>query len=460
VAFDFFQKEENEQDGQAQQPMQQLGQESPVVTGNQPQGEAGKSSSGSFTNLNSYLDANKSHQFGQEVAGKVGAQINEADQAQGVADASFRSAVDQTSVAKDDGVLGQLKTDPTKVDQSAFGKMRDAQYKGPNNLVDQADLYQPAQQKTDRAFTTAEQTKDEGGRKAFLNQEYGSGVGRYDYSKGQQKLDNLLVQADPNSKAMFEQNQARAAATRDKFGSLNTALSQYASGKKAATEDARASARSAVGIDDSGNWNNTGAMGDVLSELDRTVANQRTKLAGDRAALEPTLDKQNVSDFSPEAMQRLGVSKEQFQGYNLIPEYLRGGSYEADYKTFSEAEGSTYGFNPRDYIELGNDADLNRSTMADGDTQARISALSKLAGKENSFIVPDQAGRMVGKPTFTARGGEMLSASQQKRTSMMPEQQAVLARVAASERAGGQTATDSVRREGNAIRAKYGLPPI
>jgi hypothetical protein len=52
----------------------------------------------------------------------------------------------------------------------------------------------PTLSATDTAYQTTNTTKDAPGRQAYLQQEYGAKAGRYNYTKGQQKLDNLLIE--------------------------------------------------------------------------------------------------------------------------------------------------------------------------------------------------------------------------------------------------------------------------
>lgn len=463
MAVDFFNQEENKDEqgqpnAQAAQP-KQIGGESAVIQADGAQGGAGKpSSSGNFTSLNSYLDANKDQNFGSQVAGSIGDQIGSAEAAQKTADTGFRGQVDKNTVQSDKSMLGQLDTDPTKVDQSGFEKQRDASYQGPKHLVD-TDLYQPAQKATDSAAAIAEQTKDEGGRKAYLNQQYGAGAGNYGYSSGQQKLDNLLIQQDPNAKAQFLANQQRAASAKNQFGLLNSALDTYAQKGQQTTAGTRAAARGAIGLDDQGNWlKQGGAINTTLGNLDTTVAGKKAELAKDRGLIEGTYDKTNLNQMSPEALKLMGIDSKNaaYGGFDMTPSYLKGTSYAKDYSPYSNAQGDLYGQNTRNYSTLAAEGDLNRSTLADTQMQSRIAALSKLAGKDNTFIVPGQAGRMVGKALYTANGAGLTNTVGDKATRMQAEMAPNMKRYTS----GMDIATDSVRKEGNAIRAKYGLPPL
>lgn len=479
MAFDYFGQQEEDQQGQQQsqqgQNQQSLGSESPVVTGSEPSSGA-KTSSGSFTNLQSYLDANKGLNFGQEVAGKVQNQITGAEKAQQAAATGFKSAADQGSVAKNTDLLNSVRTDATSVvgDQSKkaeFEKMRDASYQGPMNLVDKTELYNPAAQATDKAYQTAQQTKDEGGRKAFLQQEYGSGAGRYGYNSGMQKLDNLLIQQDPGSKQAFAQTQQNAANAKNAFGTMKTDLNQYAQGKKQETAATRKSALDTLGLDDQGNWlnvdgqqGNQGAMQDTLEALDALVAQKKITRDQQAAMLAGTYGKQSLADFTAQQRAMYGLQDSpqytsQFNNlaYNTSTPMNFLGSEKVNEAPFKSAAGNLFGYNPQAYTSVVDASTLNRSSLADQTTQAKLNALAQLANKDNNFINKDQAGSMVDKALYTADGQKLVGDATTRKTSLQADLQKIVDDVMKAKAQGGLTDPTKVRQQGNAARAKYGL---
>ena len=476
MAFDYFgSEEEKDQGGQAPAQGggqgQQLGQESPVVTGAQAK-NSGPTASGSFTNLQSYLDANKDLNFGSQVAGRVQGEVDKATTAQNQADTGFRGAVDQGTVKKDNSLLSAVNTDPNSIvsDQnklSSFDKMRDATYGGPNSLVERADLYNPAQTQTDKAWQVSQQVGSEGGRKAYLDQQFGSGAGRYDYSSGKQKLDNLLIAQDPTSKQAFQDVQSKAQGAKNSFGTLQSALDQYAQQGKATTLDTRNTTRGTVGLDAQGNWlaDNTatpGAMQNTLKGLDQVVAGKQGELTNAFNTLSGTYGKKNLSQLTPQQLQMMGITdqmKAQNAGYNVGPQAFVGdyAQYAAPYR---ETAGYLEEYDPRNYITMKQQSDLNRSTLADSQTQAKIAALSRLGAKENSFIDPSQAGRMVNQALYTADGQKLTTDALTKQNAAKAELAARAAQINTAMNQGGSIGADTVKAQGNAIRAKYGLPPL
>ena len=466
MAYDYFQEQEDEQN-QSASPQKSLGQDDSVATGNDPKqgaasGEGKGTSSGSFTNLNSYLDANRDQQFGQKVASKVSSQIDQADKTQADTDTSFRADVDKNTVNEDQDLISRASSSPESVDVEKFAQQRDATYKGPKNLVDRNDLYMGAQQATDNAYDTANQTRDENGRKAFLAQEYGTKQGRFDYSRGQQKLDNLLIQQDPSARQQFENNFARAAQTKDKFATLTGALNQYAGNAAAATAKTRADARSAIGIDDAGNWTGGGATGQALSALDKQVADRQAQLAREKAAVESTYGAKNFSQLTPEAkaLEGFGLQPESFQGFDLRnKDWMKTGDYASAFDPYHVDDGDLLGYDPRAYNSMNyTDADVNRSSVADSSTQARLNALAKLAGRENTFINPADAGRLVGQPDYTAQGGKFGADVGARKAAMQAELAALMDRWNTAYKS-GLIDSQTIRDEGQRVWEKYGLTP-
>lgn len=355
MAYDYFQQNEEDQDLQGQP--RDLSGGGTIITGNNggaspdQSGAEKKTSSGSFTPLNSYLDANKSLQFGQQVAGKVGDELTGAETAQDQAESGFKTAADQGATKSNDDLISKVKSSPQDVATDDFAKQRDAYYKGPQAFTG-SDYSTPASTATDKAYNTAQQTKDEGGRKAYLDQTYGSGAGRSDYSAGQQKLDNLLIQADPSSKAAFEQTWQRAGTDKDRFGTLSSALDQYASKSKTDTDAARGAARGAIGIDDSGNFTKDSDLQKILDQAE-----------------------QGASTYNSQQTTRNNQALDDFKSGKLSPE---------DYAMLGADAGTrSYRVDPSQYLQTGPQA--SRDSVLSTENQARVAALARLAGKENTY---------------------------------------------------------------------------
>lgn len=491
MAFDFFQEQDDEeknQQGQPGQPAQpegmvSLGPESATQEGqsrNQNAGQGGGTSSGAYTNLQSYLDANKSLNFGQEVAGKVQGQVDQANQAQDEAAAGFKEDVDKATVNQDDALLDQVGTDATKVtsnpnDFSSFLKMRNAQYGGPNNFIDEPERYGSASGATGAAREQVEATKSEGGRKALLDKTYGAGAGRYDYTAGQKNLDNLLIQNDPGSREAFQRAQEGAEASGKRLDDLSTSLRDYAGQGKAKTQATRAAARGRLGIDDAGNVLE-GGPGEIQRELgsvDERVAARKAQLAADQTLLQPVAGKGWLRDLSPEQKAKLGLADSDFGAIDLYPNdtgYNRG-SYSKYYQGFKVDPGYLFQQDPGSgsYLKFTSDPSLNRSSVATPEELAQLQALSELAGVDQSWISdPGQVGSQVDAPVYSFDKGKYVGDANARRNAFIAELQAARDKFEGSmsgsglpgETTGGGLMDPSrLQATVNAIRAKYGLPP-
>lgn len=225
-----------------------------------------------------------------------------------------------------------------------FKRIRDAQYKGPENLVGDVGNYQKAYGTTQKAKEEADLAGEESGRFALLDKYWGGGAGRYDYTKGQQKLDQLLLQNDPNSRDAIAAQQGRAKNVQDQYAQLNDRLSQYAQGRKQQTQAARSEARQALGIDDAGNEGQFGAIYQTKGDIQRRA--REAESARNRITSDIT-GQFSQRDITPEIAQRLGL-QEGMRIYNVDPnQYYREGmtptlanvASEADYNRINSLYG-------------------------------------------------------------------------------------------------------------------------
>lgn len=495
MAYDFFEEQDQQEDANKQQQetgMVALGPEGNTISeAKAPQGQPGAgTSSGSYTNLNSYLDANKSLGFGGKVAEKVQGEIDTAQGAQATGSAAFKQKADEGSVDLDQGLEESVRNDATQVvgDQGKFSdflKARDAEYKGPRNFVDDTDAFRTTDDAQRKAASTAQAAGSEGGRQALLDNWYGSGAGRNDYTGGQKKLDNLLIQNDPASREAFAKTSENAAKTAQDYDSLKSQLSAYAGGKKSSTEAARARARGAVGIDEAGNFlatdatrGNAGAAQDLVEGIDERVASRRADLAGLRGTLDPLRGQKWLKDLSPAQLEKMGVDLSQIdQGVNLIPNENLG-SYAPYYQGYKVDPGYLYQKDPGalDYLNFTADSALSRDTVSNQSELAKLNALAQLAGKENTFIGdPSVVGSQESAPLYGFQGSkfssdvaagrqafqnELAAVRDKYRNAEAGHQNTVNSGGLGSSDSGGVTDPSKELAEVNVVRVKYGLPPI
>jgi len=381
MATDYFSgllddEEKKKQDAGVLSQAPQGGQESAIVQGapepNQP-GQGTKS--GSFTNLQSYLDANESSKFGKQLAGQV---EGEADQASGVqsnAENQFKQRADSSAVGLNEGIISRLNSDPVSLAKDAaakseFVKMRDANYGGPKNFSDANDLYSQTNQSTEKANQAAKLANDESGRKTLLDSYYGSGAGKYDYTSGQKKLDNYLVQVDPNSREYFKAAQDKADALTNNFSNLTNSLNQYGTQKAQETAQARQTARGALGL---GEDNSITASSPIMGILN--TAKSRAE----------SLNAQKSDD------------------YNKALAGLRSRDVATGSKYGIAQDRGLFNADLSQYLSQANNIDYNRA--ATKEEQARLDALTQLAGVDNTYLPnADLAGNYDLTNTFNSGG--------------------------------------------------------
>lgn len=426
-------------------------------TQSQAQGAKAPTSSDKFQNLNSYIDANQGSGFGSQFAGKVQGDVDKASQAQQKAGEGFKGAVDQGSTTYNEGLVNDAVNNPggyateepkaaSKAAQGApvsvepkegpppptstpisvppqygfipkasagmptnpetqnpppkatvglpgasaglpqkmplgslqdFYNQRDASYKGPNTFQDAQSSYQDAYGATKRAGDVAKSAQTEGGRFGLLNDYFG----KPEYSQGQKSLDNFLVTSDPNAQAQLEQARQGANQATVNLQNQTGDLNNYAIQKAAGTAEARNKTRAALGIDDAGNMvAGTGALGDFQKHQADEVTAAKGKLSGDNAAVLAGLKSGDISGLDPALRSQLGLDN---------------------------FDGDINGLDLGSYFSAGNDGNINTSTVASAQDQSRIAALSKLAGVQNNFINPDQAGQFANAPEFSYNRGAL-----------------------------------------------------
>lgn len=150
-----------------------------------------------FTNLSSYLQANKQNRLGTTIGAGIGSAANLASSGIQKATQDFQGAAQRGDLATDvnkqarEAVLSRIAsgatTGPNEQEVQQFGKFLGGKYAGPTALNNQFNLAQTANkaESLGRGLSSAE------GRQGLLQQF----VGAPQYTSGQQKLDNLLLGA-------------------------------------------------------------------------------------------------------------------------------------------------------------------------------------------------------------------------------------------------------------------------
>lgn len=176
-----------------------------------PQTAPGQAGTG-FVNLQRYISANRPGigRMTDTTVGKIGETGQQAQQAKEGVIGAFDEQAAAARVQADQGILKNLRKDPTKITGNAdtlaaFQRMQSGQYGGPKSMAD-VEGFQQAQGAVDKLGTTLGQTETSGGRYNLLRQYLGDPR----YSQGENRLDQAFMQSDPNA-------QQKLAGVREQF---------------------------------------------------------------------------------------------------------------------------------------------------------------------------------------------------------------------------------------------------
>ena len=242
----------NEPTEEELQKQQNISGQSSVVNTEAPTKAGGPQASGSFTNLNQYLDANKENavQLGQGVAGHIENQGNEARTGIQNTEADFNQLADKGTLKDLDkapeeaqNIIKQASTGTknAQVNQaqtSRFGEIANATYTGPKDLTG-SSYYNDANQKYQKAQEAKQNASSDEGRFSLLK----SAFSRPTYSQGQQNLDNLLLTGNNQAKATVQSAANGLSDLEGKWTGAQSNAAQLAAQRQAATNAAREQSR-------------------------------------------------------------------------------------------------------------------------------------------------------------------------------------------------------------------------
>lgn len=381
--------EENDPNNQVQNGQNVSGESTSFSTGVPGQEASGKSQKGSgqYTNIQTYLDANKpqASQMGTQVADKITGTGQEARDQIGSASQDFSKQVDQgtiksleTAQADASGIVDQAKSQAysqklSDDQMNRFKEVSTAKYQGPQDF-ESANLYQPTQAKVQKTQQLSQMSETEPGRFQLLNEVFK----RPEYSAGQKNLDNLLLQNDSGTKQ-------KLADARGSVGDVGGLFSK-------AQDDARALAgqRSAA-IDDV----RTKALGDFTGKRDARSAEVEARL-GDVKDHWADEYNQYANLLGGYKGGDLNLSREQAKRLELM-------NGQGIYNLLSN------GADPKAFLNL-NAYDAGK--VVSKDEQAQLAALDQLGalggmGGTNKYSNADLAGTMTAKNALDAsRFGE------------------------------------------------------
>lgn len=214
-------EEQKKQQGQNAQPnisgtsnVLDQGAQSVAPTAPKPVGR-----SGSWTNINSYLDANKDNaqSMGNQIADSVSKQATDAETKIGYLGAEKQQVV--AEVDTDKYLSNPLDNDENKIKDYAKLKTTGG-YEGPSN-VSGTKYYNEALNATNQASAKVKNAASEEGRMNLLADQYN----RPTYSKGSKILDNALLQGNTQAKETLNQVNQRFSGLNSMFDSAQLQVS-------------------------------------------------------------------------------------------------------------------------------------------------------------------------------------------------------------------------------------------
>lgn len=389
----FYQEDEELQQGQIDPnaPPTTGGEGGSIIAGqgasptpSTPQEPRGPSSPSNFVGLSQYLEANKpqSQKLGSQVAGQIAGSITGAQEKIGNIGQQFQGAVGQGTISNLDSAgqeatnIAQQTATGTKEqvqnqgNKDRFGEVANAQYRGPNQLIE-TEFYEPAYTQIQDAQRYADLSKSESGNQQLLRDIYKTPS----YSGGESRLDAYLLKGDENRKKLAESRQNAENLTGE-FEAADAGAAQYAKDIAAKTEAARQQARQAL------EQTRAQRSSQIENELNAISADWRSEYDKYLNLLKNSNGGQNLK-LTPEEAQRLGVTQGQ-KIFNLL----------------NPAAGNT----PEQYLSL---QQFDANKVISQDQQAQLAALDELAGtyggtQENKYTQADLAGSLNKAAAFSA----------------------------------------------------------
>lgn len=415
--------------------------------------------SGRFVNLQRYLGANAGG--GSRIAGKIGEAVGKQSDQFGKALGATGAVQTQLQAEKDriagaSGFKTQIEQDPTKLvamnkDQwlasqanqpvnqnpgifqgegnSAALANQEAQYQqylsgagNPLAAVTQlrtgatalGDIAQQAQKRFGAAESQlgnvqglANQTGSEAGRFDLLKQT----LGRPNYSRGQQSLDQLLLQAEGGD-VLGKLQKDTAQAARLGGQQLGAAQGAYTTGRGDVATKAQEAQKLITGA--------LGTVGTVDNPATPDV--DESKGGGALGSLQESL-RGRAGEFRS-AQQRLKESLESGVGSDTFDRsmlnQLSGNSMTQGLTGLEQGQ-RLYDINLADYLKPNySDKNVTEQNIANEQDLARYQALAKLSGTDASYLTPDQLGKAAGLTVSDSSRADLQAALQARQAQFQP----------------------------------------
>ena len=313
--------------------------------------------SGSWTNLNAYLDANKEQatSMGSTIADKIS---NQGTTTRG----NINSATEDFNLRVNDGtiqgldeanqdvnsIVGKARTSNSTSqinddDVNRFKTIATAAYSGPNSLSE-SDRYQDAQKSFDKAQQYKQDAYSDAGRYNLLQETYN----RPTYSQGQKSLDNLFIQGNQQAKTNIKNSADSLADLQGMWSTANQDAATLSSQRASDINAARKYAQDTLS-------SNRNARS---SEVDAGLSDIQSKWSDEYDAMNQVLDGYGTGD--------LEVTQDQYNKLGLL-----GANGQQIFNLLNGVPASTY-------LDL---AGYDENKVISKDQFAQLAALDRLANQ-------------------------------------------------------------------------------
>lgn len=371
------------------------------------------SSSGSWTNLSSYLDANSDQaaQIGQQIAGTVNSEGNQAQNDVNSLNSNFNSAVNANTVSQDPKAVNAAIGDATSAtasnpminpnDLSGFQAQANASYGGPTDVTG-FNGYSQAQQDINTASNNANATQSEAGRDVLLNQQY-AGASANGYNQGENNLDQLLLEDSPGAQSAL---QPLAQQWSGLGGALSNAVSTGNANATAASSTDQATSNAAEGALNTATQNFENQINSGLQNLQSQDTNSYNQVLAD--------------------IQNGQISSADYAALGIDPN-----AHNYLYQNTSATAQPVYTNDMANYLTQG--AAPTLQSYATTDQYAQAAALAQLAGQSSSgYLAPgsvSQAGTAETAPAYTFNGAQYNNDNQTAQSEYSTNQQNMLTKL-------------------------------
>lgn len=379
--------------------------------GQTAQGGGGSpTSSGSFTNLQSYLDVNadQSEGLGAKIEQNVQNTANEGRTNLSQAGKEFNNQVEQAGINRDQvtaQALGNIAknayNNPSALEDNDVATFSDVRNKGqafaedadtgPKSLND-LSTYQAAKTKLDQASDKANLTGSEAGRETLLRESFS----RPSYTKGQSSLDQLFTQNAPQNRNRFEKLRSGLLGDTGLVSEENQAI-QAANERRAQEKQEVAGAYQDVN-DLLYNPNAKQEMMDVRQYVDPRLTPQYAQQPEGGMAIPPQVDEQGRKYFDAQ-VNKYGLLSREEQNALALQDQLKAIQAQNLQAATGKAAHTgdsqyTFGADLTPAVQKASGFDPTLANSLTDDQFARIQALNKLAGRDAGTIGDTNLGNL------------------------------------------------------------------